>query len=401
MADNFRLSVGPSLLLINIIGFMLIPTMINNNILFQKKILSKISPIIFEFVFLIFLGLLFGYIMPWEDLTGDRLWTQQAEGRTIITLIRLLNEFIIFVYIAWTIINNKTTIEKIVYYFAITSIISFWIGFIDYFIDYSIKANLFYISDNIMGRFVGLNGEPKLLGRQGALAYGLITLFYFHVKKDKLLLFAIFTNILAVILSSSASGLVLFVFINLILILSLRSTVNRTMFISIIGIIVFLFFSLKPLLRSDTFDKVETALFGSELQWVENEPYIFTRFDIFDRLALIYLWQNPQYIIFGTGPNLVSIPASKNIPESSFFYEDSRIDSVPNVMFNNILARSGIIGIFLFLIGLLQIYVSIKRSIPTIYKNILIITLAYSMVYFNITFLFLLGVVIGHKIKFE
>ncbi|SMC43435.1 hypothetical protein SAMN02746065_10279 [Desulfocicer vacuolatum DSM 3385] len=395
IADNFRtIYFGPSLLLINIVGFAVIPLLVANSNFIKRNINKYTKPFIAEYVYLILLGVLFGFIIPWEDITGLRTLTQQAQGRTVVTLIRMLNEFAIMFYFAWVIYFKKIELDTIVLFFAITSLFSFWIGLIDYNFDYVIKEHLFYAADNIRGRFVGLNFEPKKLGRHAALAYGIIFYYYLYIKKKQILLFAIITNVIAVVLSSSASSFILFVLINFIVLKNFKSRFSKY-YIIFIALIILTFSVLQEYVFDFTYSKVQKAIMGVEDFWIPNEPKLFTRFDIFDRLSLIFLWNNPKYLISGVGPNLISIPASEFIPSTSIFSLEGRIDSVPNVFLINVLSRSGIIGVLLYLVGLLRIYRLTKNN--SILQAYLLLAVLTNMVYVDPFFLVIVGIIIGKQ----
>ena len=99
-------------------------------------------------------------------------------------------------------------------------------------------------------------------------------------------------------------------------------------------------------------------------------------------------------MICGVGPNLISIPASQYIPPISIFYELGRIDSVPNVMPVNLLSRSGILGVLLYLFGFWRLF-SALNVLPSFVKSILIAFILFSMVYLSVVVFVGLGVVIG------
>lgn len=398
VCDTFYLNYGGlNFLLIYFIAYLNIPTLLVNKIFINKEFNRLIKYFRLEFLYLILLGLVFGFLIPWEDKTGTRLWNQTAEGRTIVQLFRLLSEFIVLYYIAFLIQSKKIDLKFIVVSFAVSSLISFWVGFIDYFLGYSLKNAMFDLGHFESIRFLGLNGEPKALGRAGAISYAIILLYIkYSREKSFLLIFSLITNIFAVVLSSSASSYILFALLNLIIFLNYRAKDILLAGIVVTGLFfTYNFLQSNDYLQDQTNNKVKKALFGSEENWISNEPSLFKRFDIFDRLALIFLWENPIYAFTGVGPNLISIPMSKYIPESSTFYILGRVDSVPNVMFNNILSRSGIVGIFLFLMGILKFLNHSRTNLPNFYTKLFIAILIFNIVYLNVTLYFIIGILTG------
>lgn len=400
VCDTFYINVGGlNFLLIYFIAYLNIPFLINNNIIRNKTINWSIKYLKNEYIYLIILGVIFGFIFPWKDFSSTRLWNQTAQGRTIVQLFRLFSEFLVLYYVALLLITEKINLRYIVMSFAIASVISFWVGFFDFFTGYTLKTNLFDLERFETRRFLGLNGEPKALGRVGALSYAIILLYLIHFRnRSSFLIFALITNVLAVILSSSASSYIFFLLANIIIFLNFR--IKNIVFasIAIVGLI-FTYNGIQSssLLEEGTSEKINKALLGSDGVniWIKNEPTLFTRFDIWDRLALIYLYQNPKYLITGVGPNLICIPMSNYIPVSSSFYTLGRVDSVPNVMLINILARSGLIGVILFFLTIYRILIKSYKKLSLFYTKIFIIFILFNMVIFNATFYLIIGILVG------
>jgi hypothetical protein len=114
------------------------------------------------------------------------------------------------------------------------------------------------------------------------------------------------------------------------------------------------------------------------------------------------LYEHPIYAITGTGPNLISLPASKyvnTLPEYSTFAERGGVDSVPNVMINNIISRSGLLGILLYLLYFLRIYKLSRRDGSGFSTGLVIINLAFNMIYFSVVFCFITGIVVALNSK--
>jgi len=399
VCDTFYFNFfGLNFLLVYFIGYINIPFILKSSIVSGKNFNIPLRGIRAEYLFLIATGVFFGFLFPWQDLTGERAWNQTAQGKTVVQLFRIFSELLVLYYFAILVIKKKISIRSIVYAFAISSTFSFWVGLIDYYLDYQIKSSLFDLVHFESTRFLGLNGEPKALGRVGALSYAIVFLYKQHFKEKGLFLwFSLLTNLLAVILSSSASSLVLFFAINLYVFsgLSFRK-IFATALLAILFVVFYTSLSKNDFFVEHTDTKITQALFGTDNFWVPNEPKFFTRFDIWDRLALIYLWQNPKYLATGVGPNLISIPMSANIPEHSFFYEGGRADSVPNILPNNILARSGFIGITLFAWTIFSIYFRLRKSLPPFFKKVFVAFIIFNIVYFNVTFYLIIGVVMGY-----
>lgn len=397
-ADNFRFDFGPSLLIANVIGFLVMPLVLRDKYLLNP-IQRIYNPLWIEFFYLVLLGYIFGFLFPWDSLNSDyRLWSQRAGGRTLVTLLRLVNEFFLSYYIIWCFIKKKIDLKFVIYTIAYISSLSFIIGLIDYFSGYWFKSNFLFFSPSLANRFLGLNGEPKMFGRNSALAYAMLLLYYLTQQKDRKLIYFIIINAVGVIISLSASALILFMMLNLVILFK-KVKLGYFIFLALLFSLTFTVLQNNPFFEESTKGKIDKALFGIENKVIPDEPQFFSRFDIFDRLGLVYLYENPQYIIFGTGPNLISIPSSKyvdSLPEYSSYAEQGGIDSVPNVMFNNVLARSGVVGLILFLFFFIRLYRFAKIDRSGFSQVVVLISLFFNMVYFSIVFLFLTGIVVGY-----
>ena len=402
-ADNFRINIGPSLLLINIIAFVELPFIIkyftNQNLKTEVRTFKiLINPIWINFLYLLLLGLFFGFLNPWKDDSNYRIWTQTAQGRTLITIVRYLSEILIAIYFFILIVTKRISLKSIIYTIGVTTFISFVIGIIDYNLGYIFKERFFYMFSELSNRFLALNGEPKMYGRNSALAYIILLFYYLKYEKSRLLLLFIFINLVGVILSLSASSFILFILFNLYLLLT-RRNIKVTIFASLMLFVLFLTVQKNVFFVDITKGKIDQALFGvstPDNSFIEN---FILRFDIFDHLALLFLYEHPFYLLTGVGPNLISIPASQyvsNFAQYATFAERGGIDSVPNVMLNNVIASSGVVGVILYIIFYVKIYKFASRFDKHGFcKNIVIINLIFNMVYFSVVMLFLSGILIG------
>ena len=289
-ADNFRINIGPSLLLINLIAFVESPFILKHftarYLYLKTKIFKKIiRPLWINYLYLILLGLIFGFLYPWTDDSNYRMWTQTAQGRTVITLARYLSEILIALYFFILITTKRIDIKFIVYSIGWITFLSFAIGIIDYNLGYIIKEKFLYMFSELSNRFLALNGEPKMYGRNSALAYIILLFYYLKYDKNKLLLFFIFVNFTGVVLSLSASSYILFILFNLYLLLT-RRNIKVTIFATLILFILFLTVQNNAFFVDITKGKIDKALYGVstfENNFVEN---FILRFDIFDHLAL-------------------------------------------------------------------------------------------------------------------
>lgn len=405
-SDIFYFDFGAKVLLIHFIGFLVIPLVLR---VYIKKHLSNfgnstffiLRPLFLNLFYLLILGVLFGFLIPWSDNSVYRSWAQQSQGRTIITLVRYINELFVVLYIIWVVSTNRVNLKFIINTIGWIAFISFIIGFIEYTVG-SVIRRIIQDDPNILSsRFLGLCGEPKIFGRNSALAYIILLFYYIKIERNKKFLFFILISALGVLLSLSASAFIMFALFNMYFLFEQKKF--KYVVLSIVIFILASFALNKVEQFSSTRFKIEKALIGTDK--FQNYTYedsigmsIISRFDIFDHLALLFLLENPVYAFTGTGPNLISIPASENVGDFvrySTYAETGGIDSVPNVMFNNVLASSGIIGILLYLLFFKRLYTYARYDSNRYAKDLVVIALIFNMIFFSIVLLFLAGITIG------
>lgn len=276
--------------------------------------------------------------------------------------------------------------------------ISFFVAIIDKVEGYQIVRNLFYFREDLAGRFVGLNGEPKVFGRANALAFAIVWIFKERIKFHVILL--ILTSIGTFISLSASSLIMYFIFIFVIFLIQSRKKVGQVGIVTIIILGgIFILPNVLEMIPNQygTTDKIKQVIGESEDDkrdaWVKDETFISKRFDIFDRLALIYLIKNPKHLVYGVGPNLISIPASEYIPQNTIYAEENRIDSVPNNFINNTISSGGIVYLGFWLFFLFRIWRYVKSCKYS--KLLFVVTVVLNMVFFSSIFYILCAVSIG------
>jgi len=129
-----------------------------------------------------------------------------------------------------------------------------------------------------------------------------------------------------------------------------------------------------------------------------GEPYLIAALEVFDRAAMRFLYYNPQYILFGTGPNLISIPASNYISFRASQIYGNRIDSVPHMGAIQIFSNYGLMGLFLWMVIIFYIYKSLTIRHNIFDRNlgeIFFIVSIFSMIVMTDFFYIFLGLSLG------
>ena len=401
--DLFTIPFGVNLPFHNIISlYFLIYFIINK--FFNKDIFYKygINYLFLEQFYVIIITIIFGILIGWHtDYDYLREWNQKSELKSIVQIIKLIADIsILFIF------NHFIDKEKIKLKFLNKTITYIYfgmliIGLIDILTHHSIKGFLFSSTfrENLFDRFTSLNGEPR------AFAKVSIFIFIYSIllmnNKNK---FLTFLSILGIFISLSASGIFVFILILIFYLIYRKKYLLITSLTLLILLITFsinnLYFDNKQF--SATITKMNFVLGTSELNMnenediIESEPVIFKSFEIFDRAALNFLYSNPFYSITGVGSNLISLPASPYLTNAAKMVYGERIDSAPHSFFINLLSRSGLIGLSLWILFFIRSTISTyKISRKYFYLNIMNFTFIFLIN--NIFFFIFLSFIINDK----
>jgi hypothetical protein len=377
------------------------------NFLKQNTIFGRILWI--ELWFMALVGSYFVFISPWNDYEHTyRTVTQQLPLRTLIGLLRFVETNLFFYYFFHIFKKKYISIEFFTNFIFWVVLCSVFFGVIDLYLTSGAIRIILMPKHYALSRFTGLTGEPRAIGQLLTYSLFIFMTFGLSIKNFKTkATIGIVLSFLGIGLSFSSTAIG-YSAITLI-IYSLLGKMDFKYIFLIITTYVFGFLLLRgnddfvqhqnKRLALVTLEERSTDIWGA--------PAFVNRFEIFDKLALIFLYLNPEYLIFGVGPNTINIPASKyltGVEESDY---GGKIDSVPANFLINVLSRSGIIGISIYLLTFLNIK---KRLILHNNKPLLnyffLITI-YSIFYNNIFLYASIGIVLGYyfseteKIKFH
>jgi hypothetical protein len=362
----------------------------------------QILPIIIEYYYLIIIGVIFGFLFPWKgNYDHLRLWSQLSEGRTIVQLIRFFSDILLIILVFHWFRTKSISISFLVNSLSIILTISVIIAVIDGLTGYPIRQILFGEQTRLIeGRFIGLCGEPRGFGK--ICSFGLLLLlvmknrnYYFFLKTG------IIFSIVGIVISFSASTYILTVCWIIILLVYRVMKFNVVSFITFSIIIAGMFYLISNVdfFQKVTLTKIDKVIGGSGTAAIEKvgvfEPDIFTRFEVFDRAALNFLYREPLYFITGVGPNLISIPSSPYLTRATYAIYGENIDSVPHSFLINLISRSGIIGFSLWIIFFINIYGKLRKEkiILALFVSVFISNLIVN----TSIFYFYLGILLSMK----
>ncbi len=314
-----------------------------------------------EFFLLVCLALYFNFVSPLEGAGEATHFSRSVEGRSILGSIRIFSDFSILVFIVFLFKNKIIDLDYFVKTVFIIATIHVSVALFDFFLNYPIKR-IFISNVYVTNRPHGFCHEPKALGR---LTFGAFLMFFSlylsKVKLPSVPRYAIVILLVGFLMSVSASTIIAGIITIFLTILMMTTTKN----IKRVLIILFLFLSSLygvsqlEVFQNKTLKKIEFAIGFITRDKRPDEPALFTMLEIFDRSAAYFFIKNPEYIWLGTGPNLVSIPATNYMSD----YYDSfvkRADGLPQTIIYYF-SRSGIFGMLIFISVFLKLRRRLKK----------------------------------------
>jgi len=309
-------------------------------------------------VYILFLAVIFGYMLPWPDTTGSRPFSLTAPGRAMVYPVRMIADFSLAVFIAGQL--GKPSMLR----FAVGMIIAgatisasfalVWL-FVPQLDAYYSITGLRPLGGISLVRARGLSYEPRGLGM--ACAFGISFLLALPGRMSSRRAFALIANLVAFLAAFSSSAIALlgaglgtaWLVGHGRARLRLVGAILLLLGAAVVGVLAF------PS-RSDVAVATIGAHFdGSRLGGarpgglVERVAYAL---DSFDASTLLFLADNPQYAVVGTGPAMVMLPATEYLPPGLFsaMYGADGINGLPTHGLLLEIANSGIVGLLTWMV---------------------------------------------------
>jgi len=343
-------------------GILLIPMALG----FLPKILCTRpgKVLIMHYCYLIFLGVVFGFIIPWSDAGLLRKFNQIAPGRAIIFLIRSGADLSLAIFVARQVVKLKSP-DKVVRYILVGTSVAALSGVLEFLTRVDLYGLFTGVGSlSIEYRMRGFCFEPRGLGLITGQGMLLTLLLYSHKRSWKLLALT-GLHALAFFLAGSTSALVACFMGAAILLLFDRKVRSSMLVLATLGVMALtLMVTTKSQYLTTYVENVRLRLTVDRIERPpENEiENLAFRMDILDGSALLFLYYNPLYLFVGAGPGLVSLPATAYLPPSKYFawVSETGINTPPTMGFMLELSNTGIIGLALWLIICLSIFRAFK-----------------------------------------
>jgi hypothetical protein len=311
------------------------------------------------FLYLAALGLVFGFLWPWPDTSGNRPLTMTAPGRAIVYLSRLLADLSLTIFVARE-LRKPGALLFLGRAFVLGAVISALAGIVNLlrpgFDPYFAITGLRYLNGIQFFRSRGLSFEPRGLGM--ACVYSLMILIIAPGRITLRRQALIVISLLGILVSYSTSSLALFaagivtawIFIsNRTRLLLLGVLLTAVLFAGIGSIMVPQYAAMAVQTVRHRIDPSE-RLGGAEPEtWGQAIAY---RLDSFDGSALLFLLDQPEYIVIGTGPGMMLLPASDYVPPgiySLMYPKEKGLDGLPTHGPLLELSNGGLLGLTLWL----------------------------------------------------
>ncbi len=331
----------------------------------------KLGPVktwLINYGYLMLLGVAFGFLWPWPDSTLMRPFSLTAPGRTLIYSARLLSDFALGIFVARQIIEPGAIIV-VARSLVLGAVISAATGFLYLATGFDLAYAINGFDNPLLTaeRAHGLSAEPRGLGL--ACAYGLMILLVGQGKLFRLWPIMVIITLAALFATSSTSALALLV---AGLLAGWVFFSNRTRWAIAFSVIsAFLIIVAASVFWPAQYEAAAGVIGaridpGMKLAGIPPGTLgqeIAYRLDVFDASALLFMIDQPLYALIGTGPGLVSLPASLYVPPGLYSAIWTPVVGVNSPPFHGILlevANSGALGLALWFVQMILCWSALR-----------------------------------------
>ncbi len=360
--DIFNSQVYLNLTALKLTGLVALPyAFLNLKNIFQNK---GVKLLLLFFLLMLSLGIIYGYLIPWEDPTGLRKFKDLPQGRSILHLGSMFLEFLVAVVLSkkFFIKENRDHAIKVLYYGCLILGLSMLIEFILSQLNQHFDFYHFFTGGreyHVPKRMRGFAYEPR--GAAQNCAYGiLISIIYFRKSYLKLICSILFFTVVGFVLTFSMTGLITLccglaiLFGTLIYLTHLGKAQIKIKYV-VHGITTFIIFA-------STLGIYFYNNSGHDSKWqawmtnFKKRSFILEsnslagKLEVFDGAAVNFLSQNKKHLLIGTGPGLVALPATNYILEKDRRDFPVMFNALPHMGAILMLSNGGILAISIWLI---------------------------------------------------
>jgi O-Antigen ligase len=307
-------------------------------------------------LYLVILGLAFGWIWPWPDITMARPFTLSAQGRLIVYTVRLLSDFSLALFIA-----NQLRRPGVLLYLGRALVVGGTLTALAGLSYLATRTDVFFPITGLgeqavyLDRTRGFSAEPRALGL--SCAYSIMALLLGRARLFRFWPLLVGVNLLALLITYSTSSYVLLAagvlagsvfFTN-----RERAVVFGTILLAaaiVAGAVIYAPERVQQAadtlqLRLDPDYKlsgIPPGTIGQEIAY---------RLDVFDASALLFFLDQPLYALLGTGPGMIALPASYYVPPGIYSFiwtPEVGVNSPPSHGILLELSNSGLPGLILW-----------------------------------------------------
>jgi hypothetical protein len=300
------------------------------------------------FVLLAILGVYYGHLDPWPDLTHERGIKDQAGMRSILHFGRTVLEWATALFLLIELEKNpkKTTSIYLKSLFfgslvlAASALAESWLK-VDFYHFFTGGRELL-----LPGRPRGFAYEPRGLSQN--LAYALLILPFLPMGRWKYAAFPVFLFVGFGWTFSYSGILVLISGITLLVLTRIffggRQITGslRTWALGVTGALFLLALAIRTM-PPNSKDYIATRF-----QYLFEHEFA-EKFEVFDAASINFLMHQPKHLAVGTGPGLIYLPASEYILERDKIIWGNRFDALPHLGIVLVISNAGIIGLLLLL----------------------------------------------------
>jgi hypothetical protein len=307
-----------------------------------------------HFAYLVLLGIAFGFAFPWVDTIGRPL-NLQAPGRTVLYLMREAAGFSIAVFVGQQVAKAGRP-DRVLTAVLIASIATSAFAMLEYVtgISWYLLFNEGRLAPTYWNfRVRGLNFEPRALGTIIAHGFVIAILCIAYRRRIQLAIGTLGSGAAAILLSGSTSGVIAAAAGAGAVSLAQRRVRRRLLrygipLVLVVGAIAWANWNRVAALQQLLSVRVgSTVRYGPASTWFQEVAF---RLETFDTAAALFLAANPIYWLIGTGPGLVSIPATPYLPITPYtiIYVGPGVNSPPTMGIVLELANGGVIALALW-----------------------------------------------------